>query len=127
QTVEIITAPAARPNPAWLDFVLTAKARTAIRHSLKRLKGEEAVSLGRRLVGQALEALAVKLEDLPQIWVDEAVETLGTESLEALLEEVGLGQRMPWLVAQRLSGVSAEIIEATGPGKSGRAAAPLTV
>src|SRR5699024_7805635 len=80
QTVEIITAPAARPNPAWLDFVLTAKARTAIRHSLKRLKGEEAVSLGRRLVGQALEALAVKLEDLPQIWVDEAVETLGTES-----------------------------------------------
>lgn len=127
QTVEIITAPAARPNPAWLDFVVTAKARTAIRHSLKRLKGEEAVNLGRRLVGQALDALAVRLEDLPQVRVDQAVETLGTESLEGLLEEVGLGQRMPWLVAQRLSGISAEAVEAAGSGKNGRVAAPLTV
>ncbi|MDN5850226.1 MAG: bifunctional GTP diphosphokinase/guanosine-3',5'-bis pyrophosphate 3'-pyrophosphohydrolase [Nitrococcus sp.] len=127
QTVKIVTAPAARPNPAWLDFVVTAKARTAIRHSLKRLKGEQALNLGRRLVGQALDALALKLEDLPAARVDEVVSVLGTGSLESLLEEVGLGQRMPWLVAQRLSGISAEVGEAAGPDKSARAAAPLTV
>ncbi|EAR21932.1 RelA/SpoT family protein [Nitrococcus mobilis] len=127
QTVEIITAPAARPNPAWLDFVVTAKARTAIRHSLKRLKGEEAINLGRRLVGQALDALTMKLEELPEAWIKEAVEAFGTESLDGLLEQVGLGQRMPWLVAQRLSRVSVEAIEALGAEKRGRATAPLAV
>lgn len=127
QTVEIITAPAAQPNPAWLDFVVTAKARTAIRHSLKRLKGEEAVNLGRRLVGQALDALAIKLDDLSPAWIDEAVETLGTDSLNGLLEEVGLGKRMPWLVAQRLSGVSADALEAADPSNPARATAPLMV
>lgn len=127
QTVEIITAPAARPNPAWLDFVVTAKARTAIRHSLKRLKGEEAINLGRRLVGQALDALTVKLEDLPEAWIKEAVEAFGAENLDGLFEQVGLGQRMPWLVAQRLSRVSAEAIEALGVENQGCATAPLMV
>nr|WP_319020494.1 bifunctional GTP diphosphokinase/guanosine-3',5'-bis pyrophosphate 3'-pyrophosphohydrolase [Alkalilimnicola sp. S0819] len=106
QTVEIITAPGAKPNPAWLDFAVTAKARTAIRHSLKRLKGAEAADLGRRLVNQSLEALSQRLEDLPEQQVLDALEQLGADDLQALLEEVGLGRRMPWLVAQRLSGIA---------------------
>ncbi|MBA1146741.1 bifunctional GTP diphosphokinase/guanosine-3',5'-bis pyrophosphate 3'-pyrophosphohydrolase [Ectothiorhodospiraceae bacterium WFHF3C12] len=106
QTVEIITAPVARPNPAWLDFVVTAKARTAIRHALKRLKGQEAVNLGRRLVEEALEALGLKLETISADRIEEASAALGAENLEKVFEDVGLGQQMPWLVAQRLTGVS---------------------
>ena len=108
RTVEIITAPVARPNPAWLDYVVTAKARAAIRHSLKRLKGEEAVKLGQRLVGQAVKALGGDLEALPDERVVRVLESLDATSLDQVLEEVGLGRRMPWLVAQRLAGVSAE-------------------
>ncbi|PWG64799.1 bifunctional GTP diphosphokinase/guanosine-3',5'-bis pyrophosphate 3'-pyrophosphohydrolase [Sediminicurvatus halobius] len=123
QTVEIITAPVARPNPAWLDFVVTAKARAAIRHSLKRLRGEEAVALGRRLVAQALEAMALRLEDVGGEQVERALEALGAESLEQVFEQVGLGQRMPWLVAQRLSGATAVSAEQPGDGGPG----PLTI
>jgi len=123
QTVEIITAPVARPNPAWLDFVVTAKARAAIRHSLKRLRGAEAVALGRRLVGQALDAMSLRLEDVSGDQVDRALGALGADSLESVFEQVGLGQRMPWLVAQRLSGataVSADVMIRGPPG-------PLTI
>ncbi|RFA31171.1 bifunctional GTP diphosphokinase/guanosine-3',5'-bis(diphosphate) 3'-diphosphatase [Alkalilimnicola ehrlichii] len=117
QTVEIITAPGARPNPAWLDFVVTAKARTAIRHSLKRLRGEAAAALGQRLVDQALASLSQSLSDLSQSQVDNALDAFGVESLEALFETVGLGQQMPWLVAQRLSGIAPEAVrEGVQPG-----------
>ena len=108
QTVEIITAPGARPNPAWLDFVVTARARAAIRHSLKRLKGEAAEALGRRLVGQALNTLGQRLDALSEEQIAQALAALGVTDLDALFGEVGLGQRMPWLVAQRLTGVGAE-------------------
>jgi GTP pyrophosphokinase len=123
QSVEIITAPVARPNPAWLDFVVSAKARAAIRHSLKRMRGEEAVNLGRRLVNQALEALSVQLDDIPTEQVETALEALGADSLDRLLQEVGLGERMPWLVAQRLSGVSPE----GAPSGAGGSKVPLTI
>ncbi len=119
QTIEIITAPVARPNPAWLDFVVTAKARTAIRHSLKRLQGEEATQLGRRLVEQALGAMDVSLAELDPQRVDEALEMLGMEQLESVFTEVGLGRRMPWLVARRLSGISTERGEPGGDGRPG--------
>lgn len=105
QTVEIITAPIARPNPAWLDFVVTAKARAGIRHSLKRLQGAEAADLGRRLVDQALGAMGLSLENISEVQVATALEALGSEKLESVFAEVGLGRRMPWLVARHLSGV----------------------
>src|SRR5690625_5182151 len=105
QTVEIITAPGARPNPAWLDFVATARARAAIRQALKRLKGEAATVLGRRLLEQSLSALDHSLETMPVDALQQALATLGFADLDTLLEEVGLGQRMPWLVAQQLTGV----------------------
>jgi guanosine-3',5'-bis(diphosphate) 3'-pyrophosphohydrolase len=108
QTIEIITAPGARPNPAWLDFAVTARARTAIRQSLKRLKGEAAIALGRRLLDQSLATLNLTVDTIPEAQLQHALAGLGVGDLEGLLEEVGLGQRMPWLVAQRLSGVTAE-------------------
>ncbi len=105
QTVDIITAPGARPNPAWLDFVVTAKARSAIRHALKNLRHEEAASLGRRLLNQALESLGADLETLDQAAIDKGLESLGAESVDELLESIGLGKRMPWLAARHLAGV----------------------
>lgn len=111
QTVEVIVSPIARPNPAWLDFVVTAKARTAIRQSLKRLQGEEAEALGRRLVEQALNAMNVSLPEVDCERISAAVQALGAESESALFAEVGLGRRMPWLVARRLAGTPADAPE----------------
>ncbi|MEX0386834.1 bifunctional GTP diphosphokinase/guanosine-3',5'-bis pyrophosphate 3'-pyrophosphohydrolase [Spiribacter onubensis] len=119
QTVEIITAPIARPNPAWLDFVVTAKARAAIRHSLKRLQGVEAVDLGRRLVEQALNAMGLSLANLPGDEVGQALESLGVKSLDTVFEEVGLGRRMPWLVARYLAGTEEQADNAGQEAPSG--------
>ena len=119
QTVEIITAPIARPNPAWLDFVVTAKARAAIRHSLKRLQGVEAVDLGRRLVEQALNAMGLSLANLPGDEVGNALESLGVKSLDTVFEEVGLGRRMPWLVARYLAGTEEQADESGQAAASG--------
>ena len=111
QMVEIITASVARPSPVWLDFVVTAKARTAIRSALKRLREDEAVDLGRRMVERALSALAVDPEALDSGRVREALEATGAASLEELFREVGLGNRVPWLVARYLSGLDQEEAE----------------
>ncbi len=102
QTVEIITAPGARPNPAWLDFVVTGKARANIRHHLKNLRREEAVNLGRRLLDRALGAWGTALADLPRGRIEAALEALKVPGLEALLEEIGLGNRPAAIVARRL-------------------------
>ncbi|MCC3751725.1 MAG: bifunctional GTP diphosphokinase/guanosine-3',5'-bis pyrophosphate 3'-pyrophosphohydrolase [Halorhodospira halophila] len=111
QMVEIITAPVGRPNPVWLDFVVTAKARTAIRHALKRLRDDEAIELGRRMVERALSALSVDLDALDPGRVDEALAGTGLASLDDLFRDVGLGNRVPWLVAQHLSGLEQGEVE----------------
>ncbi len=103
-TVEIITAPGAHPNPAWLNFVVTGKARSAIRHHLKNLRREEAVNLGRRLLEKALASLSLGLEQIPQERLQALEEECGMESFEQLLEDIGLGNRMALLVARRLAG-----------------------
>ncbi len=117
QTVDIITAPGARPNPAWLDFVVTAKARSAIRHSLKSLREEEATSLGQRLLEQALESLSLTLEDLPPEQVQRGLEAQGFETMDGLLENIGLGRRMPWLAARHLAGLSEDLVESEDGGR----------
>ena len=66
QSVEIITARSATPKPQWLEFVVTSKARTAIRHQLKQLEHEDAVQLGHRMLDRALEAMDSSLERLPK-------------------------------------------------------------
>ncbi|HEB98229.1 MAG TPA: TGS domain-containing protein, partial [Thiotrichales bacterium] len=103
-TVEIITAPGAHPNPAWLNFVVTGKARSAIRHHLKNLRREEAVNLGRRLLEKALASLSLSLEQIPPERLQALEEECGMESFEQLLEDIGLGNRMALLVARRLAG-----------------------
>jgi len=117
QTVEIITAPGARPNPAWLDFVVTAKARSAIRNFLKKLKREEAMNLGQRLLDQSLAAMSVHLQELPEREIKRALAGLGVPDLDHLFEEVGLGRRMSWLVAQRLVNASEPAAPENAPGE----------
>ncbi|HSQ69960.1 MAG TPA: bifunctional (p)ppGpp synthetase/guanosine-3',5'-bis(diphosphate) 3'-pyrophosphohydrolase, partial [Steroidobacteraceae bacterium] len=102
QTVEIITAKGATPNPGWVNFVVTAKARAAIRQYLKNLKRSEAVDLGRRLVNQALEEFSLSLRKIQGETLDDLVQDLGLKERDDLFERVGLGERMAPLVARRL-------------------------
>lgn len=102
QTVEIITKPGSRPNPAWLDFVVTGKARATIRSFLKRLEQQEAVELGRRLLDREMEAMGRQLDDVGVDEVKVVIEELGHDSFDRLLEQIGLGNRMAKLVARLL-------------------------
>jgi GTP pyrophosphokinase len=108
ETVEIITAPGARPNPAWLNFVVTAKARSNIRHYLKHLQDEEAIKLGRRLLDKVLGLYDLELETLPHGRMQALLEDLKIDDEDALLREIGLGNRMPVLVARKLAGLEEE-------------------
>jgi RelA/SpoT family (p)ppGpp synthetase len=102
QTIEIITAKGATPNPAWVNFVVTAKARAAIRHYLKGLKHSEAVELGKRLLTQALSDLSLVLKKIPEERLQAAAGDLNLKSPEDLFEKIGLGERLAPLVARRL-------------------------
>lgn len=98
QTVEIITAAWAKPNPFWLNFVVTAKARAAIRSYLRNFKKKEAVSLGRRLLEKEFASRNMRLEDISEMRMAELLKALDAQSLEALEEDLGLGNRLPFLV-----------------------------
>ena len=103
QSVEIITAKSALPKPQWLEFVVTSKARTAIRHQLKQLEHEDAVQLGHRMLDRALEELDSSLERLPQQRLDAFLAEHRYPRLEALLADVALGNWMPAQAAQALT------------------------
>ncbi|HFE38503.1 MAG TPA: bifunctional GTP diphosphokinase/guanosine-3',5'-bis pyrophosphate 3'-pyrophosphohydrolase [Gammaproteobacteria bacterium] len=102
QTVEIITAPGAKPNPAWLNFVVTSKARTNIRHYLKNLQKSEAISLGRRLLDRNLNTFSLSIDRIPQDQINTVLKKLKLHSIEELLSDIGLGNRMPLLVAKQI-------------------------
>ena len=102
QTVEIITAKGAQPNPAWASFVVSAKARAAIRQYLKGLKRGEAADFGAKLLNQALEEFKLSLRSLPSGRLDQVATALGLVDGGELLEKIGLGERPAQLVARRL-------------------------
>jgi guanosine-3',5'-bis(diphosphate) 3'-pyrophosphohydrolase len=102
QLVEIITAPSAVPNPAWLEVVVTGKARTAIRQYLKHLQHEDAVDFGHRMLDRALDARGSSLDGVPPAVLDRFLETSKLKRLEELLSDIALGNRMPDVVASQL-------------------------
>jgi GTP pyrophosphokinase len=102
QTVEIITKPNNRPNPAWLDFVVTGKARATIRSYLKRLEHKEAIALGRRLLERELEAMDRHLDDIGEDARQSILKEVGLTDFDKVLEQIGLGNRMAKLVARML-------------------------
>ncbi len=100
--VEIITAAHAHPNPAWLAYVKTGKARSQIRHFLKTMQFEESTALGERLLAQALRGLesdSMTIE--PERW-ERLVRESGAKSREEVLADIGLGKRLAAIVARQL-------------------------
>ena len=123
QTVEIITAKGAKPNPSWSSFLVTAKARAAIRQYLKNLKKGDALELGRRLLGLALEEFSLSLKKIPAAQIDAVVKELNLRDADELYEKIGLGERLAPLVARRLQ-------PANGEGElanNGHAGGPLMI
>lgn len=119
QTVEIITSPGARPNPLWLNFVITGKARATIRNYLKNLKREEAVELGRRLLDQALvNARSRSVQELSEEEVGMLLTEFKCRNIEQLYDEIGLGNRLAPLVVKRLIEIS-EALHDPEPKQSG--------
>jgi len=102
QTVEIVTSPSSRPNAAWLNYVVTAKARSNIRNYLKNMQADEAMSQGRRLLERCLKPLGMRLDDVKQKHIKTVLKEYGFSELSELLEDVGLGNRPPSLVVRRL-------------------------
>jgi len=100
--VEIITAGHAKPNPAWLQHVRTGKARSNIRHFLKTMQYEESASLGERLLDQAMKALSSSLHAVDEATWERVARDGGSRSRQELLADIGLGKRLPAVVARRL-------------------------
>ncbi len=99
--VEIITASHAKPNPAWLQYVRTGKARANIRHFLKTMQYEESAALGERLLDQALKALGLSLADTePATW-ERVIRDGGARTKEEVLADIGLGKRLSAVVARK--------------------------
>jgi RelA/SpoT family (p)ppGpp synthetase len=121
QTVEVITAPGAKPNPAWMNFVVTAKARTNIRSYLKRLQHTEAVDLGRRMLDKSLAASGHALAEFSAEDLGPVLAMFNYEQIDDLLMDIGLGKRMAILVARQLvpmDGENADVAAvASGAGR----------
>ena len=101
QTVEVVTAEGAHPNPAWLSFVVTSKARTNIRHWLKTQELSAARDLGKRLLDRALVTISLKLDELSADRLDGILKELKFETLDDLYEDIGLGNQVASLVARK--------------------------
>lgn len=101
QTVTIITAPGARPNPAWLNFVVTGKARTNIRHFLKGQRRADSISWGRQLLDNALAAAKINWDDMTVEQQKAVLDTYHYKTIDELSEDIGLGNQMPQFVARR--------------------------
>ena len=111
QTIEIITSPNGRPNPDWFNYVVTARARTHIRHFLKDQRREDSIELGRNLLNKAMASHGVRIEDLMGEPLNKALEKLGCPDADTLFMDVALGNLLPQIIASRLAGATAGPID----------------
>jgi guanosine-3',5'-bis(diphosphate) 3'-pyrophosphohydrolase len=102
KTVDIITAKSGRPNPAWLNFVATVKARTQIRHFLKNLQNDEAIALGKRLLNRELEPFGITYQDISETDMILLLSENHLEDVDSLFQEIGLGNKMAPLFARQV-------------------------
>ncbi|KPA53530.1 guanosine-3',5'-bis(diphosphate) 3'-pyrophosphohydrolase [Photobacterium leiognathi subsp. mandapamensis] len=107
QTIEIISAPGARPNAAWLNYVVTSRARTKIRQVLKTMRRDESITLGRRLLNHALGGAS--LDSIASENITKVLTDLKLNSIEDLLAEIGLGEVMSVVIARRFLGNADEL------------------
>lgn len=117
QTVEVITARTATPHPSWLSFVVTGKARAAIRHFLKNIDHQKAVELGRRLLEIELARLGTPMAQVPEQNIAGLLREFSAKAMDDLLEDVGLGKRLAAVVATHL--VSGTPLTTGRPPRSG--------
>jgi RelA/SpoT family (p)ppGpp synthetase len=108
QTVEVVTSRGARPNPNWLSFVRTAKARNSIRTHMKSMRSSESVDLGKRLLDRALKDLESSLRKIGKVRMNAALDELGFNNNTELFEQIGLGERLAPLTARFLLGTNEE-------------------
>ncbi|MGF1778471.1 bifunctional GTP diphosphokinase/guanosine-3',5'-bis pyrophosphate 3'-pyrophosphohydrolase [Vibrio nomapromontoriensis] len=118
QTVEIISAPGARPNAAWLNYVVTSRARTKIRQVLKTMRREESVVLGRRLLNHALGRHSI--DTIYPENIDEVLKDLRLDNIDDLLAAIGLGELMSIVIARRLLGDTDELTQTSSVPSSGK-------
>ncbi len=111
--VEVITAPNAHPNPAWLGYVATSKARSHIRHFLKTIQSGESARLGERLFNQALNTLGLKSQDFGEGQWNKFLRETGMKTREELFTDIGLGRRLNMVVARQLANISETAISET--------------
>jgi GTP pyrophosphokinase len=107
--VEVITAPNAKPNPAWLSYVATSKARGHIRHFLRNMQSGESAQLGERLLNQALHTLGVKPQEIDQAHWSKLLRESGAKSREEILADIGLGRRLNIVVARQLASIGENV------------------
>jgi len=106
--VEIITAAHAHPNPAWLNYVVSGKARAHIRHFLKSLQSTESAHLGERMLNQALRALHAEPTSIEDTQWQKLLRDYGAKSREEILTDIGLGKRLNVMVAHQLLAMGEE-------------------
>lgn len=124
QTVEILTATGAQPNPSWFNHAVTAKARSNIRHFLKHQTREDSVALGHRLLDKSLYAAGSSIESLDPAYLDEYLQRHDYTSLEDLLEDIARGNKLPALTARQILG---EMHPESEKAVNGEEGAPLAI
>jgi guanosine-3',5'-bis(diphosphate) 3'-pyrophosphohydrolase len=123
QTVEILTSAGARPNPSWLDYAVTAKARSNIHHFLKSQTRDDSIALGRSLLDKGLTGFGSNLETLPAEKLQTFLAQQRIKTLEDLLVDVARGNRLPTFTAQQLLGGA----EGEQPQQSNGSAQPVAI
>ncbi len=119
--IEIVTAPQAKPNPSWLTFVATGRARSQIRYFLRTIQYDESAELGERLLNQALQTFNIQPESITDAQWEKILRDSGAKSKKALLADMALGKQLPAVIAKRL-----ESSENTTSNKNGNHG-PITI
>ena len=100
--VEIVTAPNANPNPAWLTYVKTTRARSKIRQFLRASQQDSSSALGERMLNQELQARGVVLSEIPAAVWERVVQEAGKKSKREIYADIGLGRSLAAAFAERL-------------------------
>jgi len=103
QTVEVITAPGAKPSRAWLNIVVSGKAKSSIRHYLKQQQEAESHTLGMDLLERSLASIKKPWDDISDQQITKVLSHNRVESLDLLIVKIGLGLRMPYIIARQLA------------------------
>jgi RelA/SpoT family (p)ppGpp synthetase len=118
QTIEVLTAPGARPNPSWFNYAVTAKARTNIRHFLKHQRREDSIYLGTRLLEKALASLNANLDELDTDQTNKFLEDAGYTEFDSMLADIAQGNRVAAITAQQLLGHNPGELADSGQARS---------